>query len=320
MVPDKDKSIGITIGDPAGIGPEIVARALSRPSIRRLAKFKVIGDIGVYRRYCKGDFPNVSFVDCGVISSQGCCPAEAGALTGEAAFTYIKKAISLIKTSEISAIVTAPVSKLAIQCAGHKFSGHTEFLAEAAGVDDVGMLFVAGSLRVIIVTRHIPLRDVSSFISKDKVFSTIKLLNEGLRSMFGIKIPCIAVCGLNPHAGEGGKIGIEEMDKIIPAMDLAKQSGIDVHGPYPADTIFVHGISERYDAIVAMYHDQGLIPVKSLAFNRTVNVTLGLPFIRTSPAHGTAFDIAGKGVADPSSMCEAIKLAARLLDINPDKR
>ena len=309
----KKISIGITIGDPAGIGPEIVAKALSMPSIRRLANFKIIGDYQIYRQYCDKDYPNVSFIDCAQVPSGRYTPGEGSALTGEAGFTYIKRAVSLIKSSDISAMVTAPVSKMAIQCAGHNFSGHTEFLARAAGVKDVGMLFAAGRLRIIIVTRHIPLKNVSRSISSEKILKTIELLHIGLKDMFGIPNPRIAVCGLNPHAGEGGDIGTEENDKIIPALQGARDMGIDASGPYPAATLFTRACLDRYDAVVAMYHDQGLIPVKSLAFQKTVNVTLGLPFIRTSPAHGTAFDIAGKGIADPSSMCEAIKLAAELL-------
>ncbi len=279
--------IGITLGDLRGVGPEVVAKALDRWDISRLADFKIIGQP--------------------IITS----PFTAKH-AGQLSLNYLQTAVDLLKKKEIDALVTAPVSKEAISTVDPTFQGHTEFLAKAFGVKNVGMLFVTDELRTIIVTRHIPLKDVSKTINRQNILSTIQLTHHTLQKQFGIPNPHLAVCGLNPHAGEGGTIGREEIQKIIPAIKQAQRKGIDVEGPFAADTLFSSGNSRRYDAVVAMYHDQGLIPIKTLAFRKAVNLTIGLPFVRTSPAHGTAFDIAGKNIADPSSMCEAIKLAVGL--------
>jgi len=208
--------------------------------------------------------------------------------------------------------VTAPVCKETICRFKPFFQGHTEFLSNAFGIKNVGMMFVAKNLRTILVTRHIPLGKVSKAINTQLVYETVSLANTTLKNQFRIKRPVIAVCGVNPHAGEGGTIGKEEINAVIPAIVKAKHNRINVQGPFAADTLFSPDISKRYDAVVAMYHDQGLIPVKTLYFTELVNLTVGLPFIRTSPAHGTAFDIAGKNRSNSSSMCEAIKLAVRL--------
>ena len=214
-------------------------------------------------------------------------------------------------SGDIDAIATAPLNKEAINLAGFNYNGHTELLAEATGTEDYAMMLVAGRLRVVHVTTHVALGKVSELIRKKRVMTTIKLTDQSLRSL-GIKNPNIAVAGLNPHAGEGGLFGSEEKQEIRPAVEECRSLGISVDGPFPSDTIFLRGSRGDFDAVVAMYHDQGHIPVKTLGFEEGVNVTIGLPIIRTSVDHGTAFDIAWKGKANPRSMIEAIRLASDL--------
>lgn len=311
-IKNKKPIIGITLGDPAGIGPEVLAKALTKPSIRRLAQFKIIGDHPTFHHYCGSNYKNVDFLDPDKHLKIEVKIGQPNSSTAMASLSYIKKAIILIKQKEIHAIVTAPVCKEAISALGKNFCGHTEFLAQAFGIKNFDMMFVGGPFKTIVVTRHIPLKKVSKTLTKEKIYKTICLTHTYLIKFFKIKHPKIAVCGLNPHAGEGGAIGDEELTQIIPAIQKAKKAKIDVRGPFPADTIFFPGINQSYDVILAMYHDQGLIPVKTVAFNKLVNVTIGLPFIRTSPAHGTAFNIAGRNIANPDSMIESIKLAAQL--------
>lgn len=306
------RCIGITLGDPSGIGPEVIARALAKPSIRKLGHLKLIGDYAVYQKYSTSHYKNCSFVDLKSIRPSQCQSGKPNNNTAQASLKALYTAVELLKHREITALVTAPVCKEAIGRIQSSFVGHTEFLAEAFGRKNVGMMFVADTLRAIIVTRHIPLQKVSTQISVSNVYDTVALTHRALKNIFKIKKPVIAVCGLNPHAGEGGTIGREEIKKIIPAIKRGQRNKMDIRGPFAADTLFSPDIKHKFDAIVAMYHDQGLIPVKTLYFKKLVNLTIGLPFIRTSPAHGTAFDIAGKKRADPSSMCEAIKLAAQL--------
>ena len=212
---------------------------------------------------------------------------------------------------EIDAIVTAPLNKEAMNLAGFNYHGHTELLAESTGTDDYAMMLVARDLRVVHVTTHVALRNVNDLIKKDRVVKTIKLTDRALRSL-GIKKAKIAVAGLNPHAGEGGLFGSEEKEEIEPAIEYCRSLGLSVAGPFPPDTVFLRGLRGEFDAVIAMYHDQGHIPVKTLGFEEGVNVTIGLPIIRTSVDHGTAFDIAWKGNANPKSMIEAIKLASGL--------
>jgi len=313
MARNKNKNcIGITLGDPSGIGPEVVARALAKPAIRKLCPFKLIGDHAIYRKYCSSNYRNCSFVDLKSIKLDQWRLGKPNTAGAQASLNTLQKGIELLKSGEISSLVTAPVCKETISRIKPSFQGHTEFLADAFGVKNVGMMFVADKLRTIIVTRHIPLHKVSKAINASNVYETIQLTDQALKNTFKIKKPVIAICGLNPHAGEGGTIGREEITKIIPAMKKARRHKMNVHGPFAADTLFSPDVAHKFDAVVAMYHDQGLIPVKTLCFTKLVNLTIGLPFIRTSPAHGTAFDIAGKHKADPSSMCEAIKLAAQL--------
>lgn len=305
------KTIGITLGDPCGIGPEVVSKALSQFSSRNRTHFLVIGDTPVFRYYFKNQ-KNVTFLYLNRLPQKSFTIGKSNPAAAQASLWYLHKAIGLLHEKKINALVTAPVTKEGIFALGIPFYGHTEFLADAFKIKNFGMMFVAENLKMILVTRHIPLKAVSREINSKNVYATISLLALALKKYFKIAQPRIAVCGLNPHASEGGTIGTEETSKIIPAIHMARVKGMKVFGPFPSDTLFFPKFSAPYDAIVAMYHDQGLIPIKALYFSKLVNLTVGLPFIRTSPAHGTAFNIAGQKKADPSSMVEAIKLAEQL--------
>ncbi len=232
-------------------------------------------------------------------------------MAARAAVDYIKKAVSLAREGEIDAIVTAPINKEGLNKAGFKFSGHTELLAHLTKTENYAMMLVGGPLRVVLVTTHLPLSKVSLSLSRKKIYQTIRLTWNNMK-YFGVKKPRIGVAGLNPHAGEEGLFGKEEKKFIIPAVKKAKKKGIRVEGPISPDTIFHRALKGEFDCVVCMYHDQGLIPLKMFAFDRGVNVTLGLPIIRTSVDHGTAYEIAGRGMANPQSLIEAIKLATRL--------
>jgi 4-hydroxythreonine-4-phosphate dehydrogenase len=297
MSKSNKKIIGITLGDPGGIGPEVVAKALRSlrsprlASLHRLVEYVIIGDQKMLSTYPKGRV------------NKAC---------GKASLMYLQQAVELLKAKKIDALVTAPVCKEAVCMVQPSFQGHTEYLAQAFRAKNVGMMFVHDTLRTMIVTRHLALKDIPKQISGKNVYEAIALTHQSLNKIFKIQHPVIGVCGLNPHAGEGGRMGQEEIKIIIPAIRKAQRKKMKVKGPFAADTLFTPDRLKGLDAIVAMYHDQGLIPMKTLAFKKVVNLTVGLPFIRTSPAHGTAFDIAGKGVADPSSMIEAIKLAVQL--------
>jgi len=258
------------------------------------------------------NYNNCSFINLNCFKTK---PRQIGKPTKSGAKTSLNAleiAIDLFKKNEITSLVTAPVCKETISKIKPTFTGHTEFLAKAFNKKFVGMMFVADKLRTIVVTRHIPLNKVSAHVNPSNVYNTIRLTHQTLKHTFNIKNPSIAVCGMNPHAGEGGTIGKGEITKIIPAIKKGRHNKMRIEGPFAADTLFSPDVTQQYDAIVAIYHDQGLIPMKTLCFTRLVNLTIGLPLIRTSPAHGTAFNIAGKNKADPSSMCEAIKLAAVL--------
>ncbi len=299
------------MGDPAGIGPEVIAKALRRASIYQLAKFKIIGDKKIFIKYGGKNIKNCDFVDLDNISLKY-LQHKPNLSCGKASLEYLRCAVELLKDKKIQALVTAPVSKEAISMTGVPFQGHTEYIAEAFHKRTYGMMFVSGGLKTILATRHIPLSEVSKSVNPKIIYETIHLAHGSLKNLFHIRHPKIAVCGLNPHAGEGGHIGQEETKVIIPAIQKAMKSKIHASGPYAADTLFIPRVIHRFDAVVAIYHDQGLVPLKALYFTKLVNLTVGLPFIRTSPAHGTAFDIAGQNKADPTSMAEAIKLAVRL--------
>src|SRR3989338_1254583 len=279
--------IVITMGDPAGIGPEVTMKALARCQDRR-ADFLVVGDT-TGRKFRPGVISRAS---------------------GKAAVEYIKKAVEMIKSGKADALVTAPISKEAAALAGFKWPGHTEYLAHLTKTKRFCMMLTGGPLRVVLATRHVALRDVSRRLNPQEISDAIILTNSALKRYFGIRKPKIAVCALNPHAGEGGLFSDEESRIITPA--IKKSGAAGVMGPLPADSLFYDAYRGRFDAEIVMYHDQGLIPLKMIAKDTAVNITLGLPFIRTSPSHGTAFDIAGKNKANPSSMIEAITLAHQL--------
>jgi len=311
------------MGDPTGVGPEVVAKALLREEVYEWCRPLVVGDKGVFERIIQElDLPlEVTEGEGG----RGKLPLlPVGELpplpwgrpqreAGEAAYRYILKAVELIERGEAQAMVTGPVSKEAIQMAGYPFSGHTELLAQLSHTEEYVMMLAGPRLRVSLVTIHIPLSQVPSAISKERVLKCIEVTERGLKEDFGIASPRLAVAALNPHGGEGGLFGEEEEREIGPAVREAQEKGIEVQGPFPADSLFHEALSGGWDAVVAMYHDQGLIPLKMLHFRDGVNVTLGLPFVRTSVDHGTAFPIAGKGVADPTSMYAAIQMAAQIL-------
>lgn len=325
---DSRLTIAISMGDPAGIGPEIVVKALADPEIRRLADFVVFGlnepmvyaadlaEIETFWWRCSpeqvAEFRHDMVVADFDEFSEPFVPSCATAAGGRASMAFCQAAIAAAKAGWVDAIVTAPISKHAWHLAGYKYPGHTELLGHSFGTRRVGMGFVAGPLRVALASIHVGLFDLRNKFTIGLVFNPIDLLHETLRDAFGIPDPKIAVCGLNPHAGENGAFGDEEERIIKPAIEMARNAGINALGPFPADTIFYHAARGQYDGVVAMYHDQGLIPVKLLAFETAVNVTMGLPVVRTSPDHGTAFDIAGKNQANPSSFKEAVRLAAFL--------
>ena len=281
--------VAITVGDPAGIGPEIAAKAAADPLVRSHCDPMVFG-------------PPVG---------QAFAVGEVSAEAGQAAYDAIVRAVAAARAGEVDAIATAPVSKLAFARAGLSWKGHTDLLAHLCGTPKVAMLFHSPELVVVLATVHVPLAQVPGVLTRDGLIDTITLTAEWL-PRFGIARPRIAVAGLNPHAGENGILGGEEEVIVRPAVQAAIDRGMTVSGPWPADTVFLRASRGEFDAVVACYHDQGLIPIKLLAFGQAVNVTIGLPIIRTSVDHGTAFDIAGQGVANPGSMIEAVLLAARL--------
>lgn len=318
--------IGITMGCPAGIGPEIIIKAFyETPSVLAFKDLVVLGDMNILERAKKVlsyEIPLLSWKPGQSPSSEGinvlCLtqldPSEIpfgkpSEKTGAASFKYIEKGIELCQDETLSAVVTAPISKLGLKLAGIPFPGHTEILARKTGTKKYAMMLSGKTLRVVLVTIHCPLREVPYRISPDNIYQTIKITHNSLRLDFGLTSPRIAVCSLNPHGGEGGMFGGEEETVIVPAIKKASSHGIDATGPYPPDTVFYHASKGNFDAVVCQYHDQGLIPFKLLHFKDGVNITLGLPIVRTSVDHGTAYDLVGKGIADSSSLVEAIKTA-----------
>lgn len=320
------KKIAITMGDPGGVGPEIIAKAICCAEIRESCSPIVIGDSTVIAeaisllklpakmRIIKspeecGSTGMIALIETGEIKNFE--KAKPTAENGNTCVSYIKKAIELVLEKKVDAVVTAPISKEALTMAGAKWHGHTEMLAELTGSKNYAMMFIGGPLKIILATIHTSLKNVPAMITKDRILKTIHLAKKGC-DMLGINNPRIAVAGLNPHAAEGGIFGNEELREILPAIRVAINEGISASGPYPPDIIFNKAFKGEFDIVVCMYHDQGLIPLKMIAFDTGVNITVGLPIIRTSPAHGTAYDIAWKGIATPSSMIEAIKTATRL--------
>jgi 4-hydroxythreonine-4-phosphate dehydrogenase len=285
--------IGITVGDPAGIGPEIARKAAADSTIARA---------------CDIVFYGAASEEQAVRFARGRVSAEAG----RSAYDAIVHAVADAQAGRIDAIATAPINKEAFAAANLPWRGHTELLAHLTGASRVAMMFYAESLRVVLATVHIPISEVPRALTRDTLEGIIDLAAREL-PRFGIPAPRLALAGLNPHAGEHGVMGREDDEVLAPAVAACRARGIAIEGPFPGDTVFVRAMRGEFDAVVACYHDQGLIPIKLVAFGKAVNVTLGLPIIRTSVDHGTAFDIAGQGVADPSSMIEAIKLAVRLV-------
>lgn len=321
--------IAISIGDINGIGPEVVLKTLSGANLEEITPIILSNKhvVDFYARFLNIDLPfsvcqNSSDIKSGAVNifeSYGnetaeVHPGKLSQKSGKLAMLAVEKGISLCLTEEADALVTAPISKEAVNLAGYNIPGHTEFLAEKTGAGNFMMMLVNDKLRVGLVSIHIPLAGVPASINEDTLTNSIKTMDESLKKDFGITNPNIAVLGLNPHAGDGGIIGMEEIEIIAPALRKAQKEGIHVSGPHPADGFFGNRKYKDHDGILAMYHDQGLVPFKTLSFGAGVNFTAGLPIIRTSPDHGTAFDIAGKNLADPSSFTQAFNLAVELAE------
>src|SRR5437660_264918 len=328
-------SIAVTCGEPAGIGPELLAMLAQRQIGQRLpARLVLVGDrellterakrIGLAPTYA--DYDPVVFGPRGAIEvlhqplAVPTVPGHPDPTNARSVLATLERACDGCMAGEFAAMVTAPVQKSTIEDAGIAFSGHTEFLAERSRTPHVVMMLVGGDaktpLRVALATTHLPLKNVAATLTTESIQTTLEIVARELRDKFGLKTPRIAVCGLNPHAGESGHLGHEEIDVIAPAIAAVQAQGIDVAGPIPADTVFVPSIASRYDAIVAMYHDQGLPVLKAVSFGHGINITLGLPFVRTSVDHGTALDLAGDPAlartADPGSLFAAVDLAVEL--------
>jgi 4-hydroxythreonine-4-phosphate dehydrogenase len=284
--------VALTAGDPSGIGPEIAARAAADPRVTSVCRPVLYGPV--------------------TADALAAFPAgEVSAASGRAAYDAIVAATRDALAGRVSAIATAPINKASFAAAGLAWPGHTELLAHLCGVSDVAMMFWSDALRVVLATVHVPLADVPRVLTMERLITVIRLTAVSL-PRFGIDRPRIAVAGVNPHAGESGLLGGEEERMMVPAIRRARAGGVDVSGPWPADTLFVRAVRGEFDAVIAAYHDQGLVPVKLAAFGKAINVTLGLPIVRTSVDHGTAFDIARQGTADAGSLVEAVLLAAKL--------
>lgn len=329
--------LAITLGDPAGIGPEVILKALAAPAITADCEVTVVGSRALLQQtydrlqFCQSQLVGLNEIavqDVSLDSDPDITIAQGDAASGEASFRYLETAIHRTLAGEFDGIVTGPIAKSAWKAAGHLYPGQTELLAEKAGVTRFGMLFVARSpqtnwtLRTLLATTHIPLRQVADTLTPELMTLKLELLVECLRADFGLLAPRIAIAGLNPHSGEQGQLGHEEIAWLIPWLNEMRDRlpDIKLEGPVPPDTLWVRpgqawfgtAPAQAADAYLALYHDQGLIPVKLMAFDRAVNTSIGLPFIRTSPDHGTAFDIAGRGIADATSMQAAIRLAVEL--------
>lgn len=317
------------MGDPAGIGPEVVLKAVAEDEIRRVCVPVIIGDAQLLAHTARNlglqsgydivrrdeEFPEqfsepiIYHLDniTGTVE-----PGVESAAAGKAAGGYIEAAVELCAAGNVDAIATAPINKRALFLGGYSFPGHTEFFAHLTGAEEYAMAFVAANLRIVLLSTHVPLSEAIRMVERDRMVKIINLTHRELQR-WGIERPRLAIAALNPHGAEGGLFGVEEASEIMPAIEASRRlEEIDVQGPFSADTVFLRASRGEFDAVVACYHDQAMIPVKCLSFGEAVNVTLGLPFIRTSVDHGTAFDIAGRGVAEHSSMVAAIKLAAEL--------
>ncbi len=324
--------IAITMGDPSGIGPEIIIKALQSPGISRICTPLVIGDrlaLERARSACNAaptihevpaaedarNIPagNIPLLALSHLSEADMVYGAPSIVAGDAVFRYICAAAHLCRNSQVAAMVTAPISKEAMHRAGHDYPGHTELLAELCGTDNFVMMLAGDVLRVSLVTIHEALKDVPHLVTFEQVLKTIRITAEGVARLTGKASPKLAVLALNPHCGEGGKFGDEETEIIAPAITAARQEGIDAIGPLSADTLFHFAQQGIYDGVVAMYHDQGLIPLKMLHFDDGVNITLGLPIIRTSVDHGTAYNLSGTGEASEKSLLAAIRMAVEMV-------
>src|SRR5215217_1018445 len=320
--------IAVTMGDPAGIGPEIVARTFADPGFGDENRAFVVGEPAILRRA-------IHLLDLPLVVNEISEPEEAAfepgavdvlavgevpsdlpfgvldARAGDAAFRYVERATELASARRVGAIATAPLNKEAMHLAGHKYPGHTEILASLTRTEDYAMMLVTDELKVIHVSTHVSLREAIERARPERELAVIRLAHESLKNL-GVESPKVAVAGLNPHAGENGLFGTEDAEQIAPAVAAAVEEGIDATGPHPPDTVMMRARTGAYDIVVVQYHDQGHIPIKLMGFDTGVNVTVGLPFFRTSVDHGTAFDIAGTGKADPASLRAALDLARRL--------
>jgi 4-hydroxythreonine-4-phosphate dehydrogenase len=317
MTPNSHKAtIAVTIGDPAGIGPEVVLKALTSPEVQGLADWIIVGDHAALEKTsktCGIDPSSLSATIRPSMTIENCDQYQFGQLSpvcGKAAVEYVRVATEMCLNNEAQAMVTAPLNKEAVTLSGMQFSGHTEYIAELCHAKDSRMMLSNEKLSVVHVTTHVSLRKAIEATTA-RILRTIELGNEGMK-LLGRERPRIAMCGLNPHAGEHGLFGDEDASSIVPAIEAARSQGILVDGPYAPDTIFLRAARGEYDMVVAMYHDQGHIPMKLIDFHHTVNISLGIPIIRTSVDHGTAFDIAGKNVADPQNMIAAMKMGAAM--------
>jgi len=320
--------IGITMGDPAGIGPEVVLKAVAEPEVLAACVPVIVGDAQHLAHTARTldlqcgyeivrhdepfpeDLAGPVIYHLDNITGTVAPGVESGA-AGRAAAEYIEAAVELCGLGAVDAIATAPINKRALFLGGYSFPGHTEFLAHLTGSAESAMAFVASNLRIVLISTHVPLSEAIRLVEKERITRVTRLADRELKR-WGIERPRIAVAALNPHGAEGGLFGVEEAAEIQPAVEACRDEGLMVSGPHSADTVFLRASRGEFDAVISCYHDQAMIPVKCLSFGEAVNVTLGLPFIRTSVDHGTAFDIAGRGVAEHSSMVAAITLAARL--------
>lgn len=321
--------VAITMGDPAGIGPEIIAKSMARRELSDTVRLVVVGSAPIMEQailltgqslrvhsltsLAKALFEpeTIEVLDTGDLDAGGFAMGQVSADCGRAAVEYIEKATSLAMAEQVQAIVTAPINKEAIHVAGSQDIGHVEILQRLSGAKETATMLMVGPLRVVHLSTHKSLRGACAFVTSEHVLAKLRLTHQCFED-WGLSAPKIAVAALNPHGGESGLLGQEEIDQLTPAVQLAKALGINASGPFPADSVFLRAIGGEFDAVIAMYHDQGHIAVKVFNFERSVSVTLGLPFIRTSVDHGTAFDIAGKGVANPQSMIGAIRTALQL--------
>ena len=321
--------IGVSMGDPAGIGPEIVLKAAQ--TLESGLRLVVLGDLSVLAETARRlelplrpvswsvpqpyplDLEVVPVIPLSRLPAQHRMPGRPTPAGGEASYRYVETGVGLACDTTIRALVTAPISKAMWRAAGRDYPGHTELLASLTHSPDVRMMLVGSRLRVVLVTTHIPFTQVAAALSSRRIVTTLVLTARHLARFHGLSRPRLAVAGLNPHAGEGGAFGDEEDRLISPAVRRAAEQGLSVVGPLPADSVFVRAVNGEFDAVICQYHDQGLIPLKLLSWTDGVNVTIGLPIIRTSPDHGTAFDIAGRGTADPRSLQAAIRLAGHMI-------